>query len=102
MPTWPAHESWTGQAACRDYPFPNHFYNMSADPVFIEIQLRSLCTEHCPVFDQCRAYIDQAERPLPASHHYGFWAGETVKQRQARRRADQSRRANTTRGRLAS
>lgn len=76
---------WKRRAACRRYPHPEHFFDMSADPAGIEIVLNSLCTEHCPVLRECRDFIDREESAQPKTRHHGYWAGETVKQRQARR-----------------
>jgi Transcription factor WhiB len=60
---------------------------MSGNPAQIQRALRALCGS-CPVFDDCRDYIDSVEDgedPAPASRWFGFWAGETPKEREDRR-----------------
>lgn len=39
----------------------------------------------CPVIRECRTLIDHMEYGVADQYNYGVWAGETVKQRLARR-----------------
>jgi hypothetical protein len=59
---------------------------MSGDPQGIKSRLQYLCSG-CKVFDDCREYVDELEYLQPLRLCHGFWAGETVKERVARREA---------------
>lgn len=61
---------WTEEAACvdlPDLPWIGPRRGQLLDPAELE-QMTKTC-EHCPVFQQCRRYVDQADVTA------GFWAG---------------------------
>jgi hypothetical protein len=61
---------WTDEAACVDVPelpWIGPRRGQPLDPAELE-QMIQTC-EACPVLDQCRRYVDQAEVTA------GFWAG---------------------------
>lgn len=86
---------WRDDAACR-YSDPEIFYPVSAkNSVSVQADLteqaKRLCAG-CPVIESCRSDVDAMETHLPQM--YGIRAGETEKERLARRRkADRVRRA---------
>lgn len=70
--------AWHERAACRGVG-PEVFYigrGESTEPA------RAFCSS-CDVIDECRRWIDDHE---PRHHPVGVWAGESGKQRRARRR----------------
>jgi WhiB family redox-sensing transcriptional regulator len=86
--------SWIFQGACRD----------DADLFFEDVgqsidegKAASVCAR-CPVFAQCRAYIDEYEADSGPTGWFGFWAGETKRQRLERR--GRERRARMREGAL--
>jgi hypothetical protein len=80
----PYDSTWFRRAKCRDYPFPHKFFDMSEDYSADRAELQALC-DACPVIANCRAYVDWIEKSKPKAQCHGFWAGETVKERLARR-----------------
>lgn len=73
-------------AACRGKD-PNLFYPKTKAKEASEIAKR-ICAG-CPVFEECREHANnQATR-----EHHGIWAGETVDERDTRRRREARQRA---------
>lgn len=69
---------WRDLAACNGED-PEMFFR-----VYLERKALEICAS-CPVTRQCRNFADRIEYGVPDQYIHGVWAGETVKQRIARR-----------------
>jgi hypothetical protein len=74
--------SWQAFAACVGHEL-GVFYPEAHESY---AQARSICSA-CLVLEDCRRFVDAAERRLPASAIYGFFAGESPSERIRRRRS---------------
>jgi hypothetical protein len=79
-------KSWYDRAKCRFFRNPALFHDMSleGDPVGALAELQAVCRD-CPVRRACRDFVDDMELGNTDAKCHGFWAGETVKDRLARR-----------------
>jgi hypothetical protein len=86
-------KNWYDRARCRFFGNPALFHDMSleGDPAGALAELRALCRS-CPVRRECRDFVDDMEFGQTDSKCHGFWAGETVKERLARRRKKRRKR----------
>lgn len=83
----PDRYEWQERAACIGEPistfFPVKAGTDDVEPADYYIAARRICAR-CPVLEQCREWNDRVELGPPI---HGMYAGETPKERSARRRA---------------
>ncbi len=78
-------ENWTRQAACVGVDPEIFFVVAEAGGVPDWSPARRVCAR-CPVKQECRDANDRIEAVRPSSETQGMYAGETPKERRARRR----------------
>ena len=83
----PAREAWMSDANCLGTDTESWFdYTPQVSSRNEELNmLRRICSR-CPAIESCRDYADRLERD--SAHLYGFYAGETPKERRRRRVRD--------------
>lgn len=71
--------AWTAESACL-----NQWEMFNGENIIAINSAKEMCAE-CPVFDECRAYVDELEGSLPKLQWWNVWAGETPQERAIRR-----------------
>jgi WhiB family transcriptional regulator, redox-sensing transcriptional regulator len=81
--------AWIDRAACRGIGVELFYYAPHPDD---QRRRKALCAS-CPVLLNCRKLVDRIERDKPQNerHCWGYWAGQTAKERIARRAARRAR-----------
>lgn len=72
---------------------------MSPQYLVIRARVQAVC-DSCPVFYECQDFIDMLEDGVPLRHMWGFWAGQTPKERDWRRDRDRRLAAQIRKGRV--
>ena len=80
----PERWTWMNDAACAGMSI-NIFFPRNADEGVFDFSIARVVCAGCPVKAECRAFIDRIET-MPGNQAFGFWGGETPKERSKRRR----------------